>query len=133
MNARDRLGDRHGFDLGEQALDERLSARPARPGRSVHPVQELTDGDHADRPILVAYKSLDDLYASLLLDKEVGVDQEGQWLSGAPASRRIRRRSTANWSSTGGRERKISPRRCPGRSLIRGGVRTAISAPLRVI
>jgi hypothetical protein len=133
MDSRDRLGYRHGFDLGEQSLDERVSARPARPGRSMHSVQKLTDGDRADRPILVANKSLDDLDASLLLDEKVGVDQEGQWLSGAPASRRIRLRSSANSSSTGGRERKISPRRCPGRSLIRGGVRTAISAPLRVI
>ena len=71
---------------------------------AVHAVQKLAHGDHADRALLIAEERLQGIGAtSFPVDEEIGVDQDGQGLSGAPSAR-MRRRSAANSSSIGGAE-----------------------------
>jgi hypothetical protein len=135
MHAGDSLCDRNRLQPSDHVLDECLTPGAGGTSRPMHPVQELTDGDHADRTILVANQHLERRGApfALPLDQEPCIDQDGQGLSGIrPASRRRRRRSSANASSTGGAEARSSRNRAAGRSLGLGGAINATGAPARV-
>ena len=97
-------------------------------------VQQLADGDDADRTILWANEQLERRCRLLPLpvDQEVGVDQDGQELSVGPTDFRIARRSSANSSSTGGAEASSSRNRAAESSRTLGGASTATGAPARV-
>jgi hypothetical protein len=111
MYARDGFGDRKCLERREDMLDEGAPTGTARTGCPVDAVEQLADRDDADRSVLVSDEGFEcgGPFVVLPLDQEPGVDQDGQGLSGAgPASRRIRRRSAAKSSSTGGAEASSS-------------------------
>ena len=97
-------------------------------------VQQLTDRYHADRTVLLPDKPVDRVRgrAPLVVDEQLSVDQDGQGLSGRPASARIAFRSGAKSRSTGGAERSSSRNRLAGKSMLRTGPITATGEPLRV-
>jgi hypothetical protein len=99
----------------------------------VDAVEELAHGDDADRPVLVVDERLDRPGTALALDEQVRVDQDGQGFSGTPASRRIRRRSSANPSSTWGSDLSKVRSLLAGSTRTRGGASTATGAPFRTI
>ena len=135
MDAGDRLGDRQRLKAGEHVFDESSPACPARTCGTVDAVEQLADCDNADRTLLTTDKGFErgGLLLSLPLDQEIRVDQDGQESSGtSPASRRIRRRSPAKSSSTGGAEAISSPNRSAESSRFFGGLITATGAPPRV-
>lgn len=59
VNARDGLRDGDRLEAGEDAFDERPSPRPDRSLGAIDSVQQLADGDHADRAVFVAQQLLD--------------------------------------------------------------------------
>ena len=59
MDARDRLRDRHRLEPCEDMLDERPAPIATGAGGSVHAVQQLADGDDADRALLGADETLE--------------------------------------------------------------------------
>lgn len=135
VDARDGFGDRDRFESGQQMLDECTPSCPLRSRRPMYAVEQLADRDHADGALLVPNEQLEcgGSLASLPLDQQTCVDQDGQGLSGAvPASRRIRRTSSANSSSTGGAVARSSRTRAAETRRTRGGVITATGAPARV-
>jgi hypothetical protein len=77
---RGRDGDRLGSS--DELLDERSSASTTCAAGAKDAVQELADRDDADRPVLVADQFLDRPSGPLVLDEQVGVDQDGQGSSG---------------------------------------------------
>lgn len=133
VNACDGLGDRHGLELREEMLDESAPSRPPSASRAVDALQQLADRDDADRALLVADDSLDRRTLALVDDEQVGVDQDGQGLSGGPTSARIARTSSAKSRSTGGAAPSNSLNRAAPISRSRGGEITATGAPARVI
>jgi hypothetical protein len=134
VHARDRLGDRHWLESCENVLDERSPSISTGARGPVHTVQELADGDHADRALLRADESLEvcTKLVPLPLNQEAGVDQDGQELSGGAVDRRIARASSAKSSSTDGADASSSRKRSGESSLAFGGVITATGAPARV-
>jgi hypothetical protein len=76
---RGRDGDRLGSS--DELLDERSSASTTCAAGAKDAVQELADRDDADRPVLVADQFLS-TSGPLVLDEQVGVDQDGQGSSG---------------------------------------------------
>jgi hypothetical protein len=135
MDAGHGLGDRQRLHPRDHMLDESLAPRSPGAGCSVCTVEQLADGDDANRAIFVADKCLERSCAPfpLPLDQETGVDQDGQGFSGIrPASRRICLRSSANFSSTGGADASNSRNRAAGSSLGLGGAISATGAPARV-
>jgi hypothetical protein len=77
---RARDGDRLGSS--DELLDERSSASTTYAAGAKDAVQELADRDDADRPVLLADQLLDRPSGPLVLDEQVGVDQDGQGSSG---------------------------------------------------
>jgi len=135
MDAGDSLGNRQRLHTCDHMLDESLTPRSPCARCSTCTVQQLADGDDADRAILVADKGLERSCAPfpLPVDQEPRVDQDGQEFSGGrPASRRISRRSSANSSSTGGADASSSRNRAAGSSRGLGGAISATGAPARV-
>lgn len=134
MDARDRLRDRHRLEPCEDMLDERPAPIATGAGGSVHAVQQLADGDDADRALLGTDETLEcgAKLVSLPLDQQVGVDQNGQELSGGAVDPRIARASSAKSSSTGGAVASSSRKRSGESSRAFGGVITATGAPARV-
>ena len=76
MNARNRIRDRNRLQVGEQVLDKRTAARALRPPGAMDTVEQLTDGDDADRPVLVSDRLVDRWIGdtALEVDEHVGVD-----------------------------------------------------------
>lgn len=115
-------------------LDECPPTGAAGTGRSQSAVQQLADGDDTDRALLIAQELLDRRrsHASLQIDQEIGVDQEGHGSLGGPTASRAARTSAAkSWSGRGAlatRARKLSA----DISLAVGGAMIATGAPLRV-
>ena len=96
-------------------------------------MEQLTDGHDADCALLRADESLEprSRLFPLPIDQNVGVDQDGQELSGGPTARRSSRTASANSSSTAGAVAKSS-RKCSGdASLTLGGAITATAMPAR--
>jgi hypothetical protein len=113
-------------------LDERSAPRADRALRAVDAVQQLADGDDADRAILVVQRRSTSDVASPRSDQQVGVDQEGYGSPGAPTLSRAAATSAANPSSGRGAP-AISARKRSAESMrARGGAITATGAPLRV-
>lgn len=100
----------------------------------MHAVQQLADGDDADRVLLVRDErfELPRTGLPLPIDQQVGVDQDGQGASGAPTESRIARASATKSSSTGGAEASSSRNLSAERSRALGGEMTATGAPARV-
>lgn len=114
-------------------LDESAPPRPPGDSGAVDALQQLADGDDADRALLVADESLDRRTLALVRDEQVGVDQDGQGLSGGPTSSRMARTSSAKSRSTGGAVSSNSRKRAAPISRSVGGEITATGAPARVI
>ncbi|MEX0993864.1 MAG: hypothetical protein WDZ37_07705 [Solirubrobacterales bacterium] len=114
-------------------LDERLAAGTPVSSRSMDSVQQLADRYDADRAILFPDKRVDRVRrcTPLAIRQQVGVDQDGQGLSGRPASVRIASRSAPKSESTDGAERSKSPNRLAGRRVLRTGPMTATGEPFR--
>jgi hypothetical protein len=133
MYARHGLGDGDGLQSSQQMLDEGPPPVPARTRGAERSVEQLADGDHADRALLRPGQSLE-VRGSLFplpVDQDIGVDQDGQELSGGPTDRRSSRTALANSSSTAGAEAKSS-RKCSGdASRTLGGTITATGMPAR--
>ncbi|HZQ64777.1 MAG TPA: hypothetical protein VFA66_06090 [Gaiellaceae bacterium] len=134
VHARDRFGDRNRLETREHMLDERAPSIPTRARRTMHPVQQLADRDHADRSFLRADKCLECRagLVALPLDQEVGVDQDGQELSGGAVDLRIARTSSTKSASTGGADASSSRNRSGDSNRAFGGMITATGAPARV-
>jgi hypothetical protein len=114
-------------------FDERAPVSLPSAGRPVDAVEQLADGDDADRTRLVADKLLERRrLVPLPLDQDVCVDQDGQASSGGPTERRIVRTSSAKSSSTGGADPTNSRNRSADRTRAFGGAMTATGAPARV-
>lgn len=118
------------MQAGEDVLGERSPAGPGGAGRAKDPVQQLAHGDDADGTVLVAEEVV--VPASLGVDQQVGVDQEGHGSPGGPALSRSSRRSAANSSSGRGAVAMSSRKRCADTKRAPGGAITATGAPLRV-
>lgn len=74
--------DRDRFGPGDHLLDKGPSAAAALTDCTEDTVQKLTDGDDADRPVLVADQLLDRPPGLLMLDEQIRVDQDCQGSSG---------------------------------------------------
>jgi hypothetical protein len=134
VNARHGRRDRHGLCTSEQRLHPRAPASADGARRSVNSVHQLADRDHAQPPLFLTDDFVEGPGAApLRLDEYVGVDQDAQGSSGGPTSRRIRRRSSANASSTGGSDASSVRSRLAGSSRTCGGASTATGAPFRTI
>jgi hypothetical protein len=59
MDPGNRLRDRERFECMEQSFDEGTSPDPSRACRAMNAVQQLADGDHADRILLVVGESIE--------------------------------------------------------------------------
>jgi hypothetical protein len=82
MQASDRSRDRDRFGTRDELLDECSPAGATHPPGAEDAVQELTDGDDADRPFLVSNEILEWPSRPLVLDEQVRVDQDCQGSSG---------------------------------------------------
>lgn len=76
------LGNRDRFGPGNHLLDERPPAAAALSDCTKDPVQELADGDDADRPVLVTDQFLNRPRRALVLDEQIRVDQDCQGSAG---------------------------------------------------
>src|SRR5256886_8496865 len=131
VHTRDGLRDRNGLELRKQMLNVSAASRPSGTAGAMNPVQQLAHRDHADRPLFVADEFVDHDRA-LTGDEQVGIDQDGQGLSGGPTSARIARRSSAKSGSSGGAASRSSRNCAALTSRILGGAITATDAPGRV-
>src|SRR6266576_1063647 len=102
VHTRDGLRDRNGLELRKQMLNVSAASRPSGTAGAMNPMQQLAHRDHADRPLFVADDFIDHSTRALTGDEQVGIDQDGQGLSGGPISARIARRSSAKSGSSGG-------------------------------
>jgi hypothetical protein len=134
VNARDLLGDLNCPHASEQMFDECAAASARCAPRAMHAVQELADGDDADRPVLIADRALNIRIGdtALEVDEHVGVDQDSHASSGGPTDSRTARMSRANLESSGGALAINSRNRSAVISLDLGEEITATAAPLRV-
>ncbi len=132
VHTRDGLRDRNGLELRKQMLNVSAASRPSGTAGAMNPVQQLAHRDHADRPLFVADDFVDHGTRALTGDEQVGIDQDGQGLSGGPTSARIARRSSAKSGSSGGAASRSSRNCAALTSRILGGAITATDAPARV-
>jgi hypothetical protein len=135
VNASDLLGDLKRPHPGEQMLDECAATRALRAFGAVDAVQEFTDRDHTDRAVLLTDGAINLRIsdATLEVDQQPGVDQDGHGSSGAATDFRIASTSPWNSSSGIGAAAINSRKRAADISLPLGGEITATDAPLRVI
>jgi len=89
VHTRDGLRDRNGLELRKQMLNVSAASRPSGTAGAMNPMQQLAHRDHADRPLFVADDFVDHGTRALTGDEQVGIDQDGQGLSGGPTSARI--------------------------------------------
>jgi len=81
-------------------LDERGAASPHRSRLSaMHPVQELTGRDDADRPVLIADRLIQRSPTPFGVDQHRGIDQDGDTPLGRPMASRPASTSRAKSSS----------------------------------
>src|SRR6185312_15334819 len=97
--SRHSLGDRDRAQACEKMLDERLPTSADGAPSAEHAVQQLADGDHADRALGVAEKRLGAAVAPPEVDQQIGIDRDGYGSATGPALSRIARRSSPNPSS----------------------------------
>jgi len=98
MDSSDLGGDGYRRQSGEQMLNDRAAASPARSSCPMHPVQQLAHRDHANRTFLLTEKPLELRRADTVLEinQEISVDQDGHGCSGAPTASRSACSSAAN-------------------------------------
>lgn len=68
------LRDRKWVETCQEMLNERTTSGSLRSRRSMHAVQQLAHGDHADRAFLVACNGIQLIEASFAVDEKYGVD-----------------------------------------------------------
>src|SRR5439155_1885407 len=134
VDSSDRFGDRERLEAGKHVLDERPASHAPRTRSAMHAMEQLADGDDADRPLFVADERLEprSRLRMLPLDQEIGVDQDGQAPSGRPTVLRIVRTSAAKSSSTRGADEISSRNRSAESVRTFGGAMTATGTPARV-
>src|SRR5205823_13532572 len=123
VNTSDGLRDRNWVERAEDRFRERAAPHALGALRPVDAVQELANSNDANGQLLGSECPMEFTARALELDEDPGVDYERQGSSGGPTSARIRRRSSANSSSTGGSERISSRKRS-------GATRRALAGPM---